>query len=118
MPTISTDIQRIGRQHPQPQKGKDCICHLKPTSGWLQRLVRHHVERNQTSRLSCRVRPAALFLKGTFGTPANTRAGDRATIPDALHRCGSISEAMSPIQATMPYQEFLLSVDTKRSPTT
>jgi hypothetical protein len=41
-----------------------------------------------------------LFLKGTFEILANTRAGDPATIPDARHRCGSIFEAMSPIQPT------------------
>ena len=84
----------------------------------LHPLVRRHVEYNQTSRLSCRARPAVLFLKGTFEIPANKRADDSATIPDARHRCGSIFEAMSPTQATAPYQEFLLSVDTKRSPTT
>src|ERR1017187_1898850 len=26
--------------HPQPQKGKDCICRIKPASGSLHRLVR------------------------------------------------------------------------------
>jgi hypothetical protein len=99
-----------------------CIHKMKrgiaAASGWLHRLLRRHVEHNQTSRLSCRARPAALFLKGTFEILANTRAGDPATIPDARHRCGSIFEAMSPIQATAPYQGFLLSVGTKRSPTT
>ncbi len=85
---------------------------------WLDRMVRRLVDHNQTSRLSYRVRPAVLFLKGTFEILANTRAGDPATIPNARHRCGSIFEAMSPIQPTAPYQEFLPSVGTKRSPTT
>jgi hypothetical protein len=59
-----------------------------------------------------------LFLKGTFEILANTRAGDPATIPDARHRCGRIFEAISPIQPTALIKNFLLSVGTKRSPTT
>ena len=81
-------------------------------------MVRRQVEYNQTSHLSCRARPVALFLKGTFEILANTRAGAPATTPDARHRYGSTFEAMPPIQATAAYQGFLPSVGTKRSPTT
>jgi len=50
------------------------------------------------------VRPAALFPKGIFETLANTRADELATIHDALHCYGSIFEAISPIQPTVPDQ--------------
>src|ERR1700704_612025 len=80
--------------------------------------VRRHVQHNQTSHLSCRFRSEVLFLKGTFEILANTRAGAPATRPDAHHRCGSIFEAMFPIQSRAASPGFLLSVDTKRSPTT
>src|SRR4029077_17077620 len=66
-------------------------------------MVRRHADHNQTSRLSCRVRPAVLCLKGTFEILANTRGCDPATIPDARHRYDSIFEAMSPIQCEAPY---------------
>src|SRR5438128_8468020 len=78
-------------------------------------VVRHHVERNQTNRLSCQARPAVLFLKGTFEILANTRSGAPATIPDALPRRNNIFGALSPIQATAPDQGCLLFAGTRRS---
>src|SRR6266478_3452050 len=81
-------------------------------------VVRRHLERDRTIRLGCQARPAALFLKGMFETLANTRADEPATIHDARRRCGNIFEAISPIQATVPYQGRLFSVGTRRSPIT
>jgi len=61
------------------------------------------------------VRPA-LFPKGIFETLANTRADELATIHDARHYYGSIFEAISPIQPTVPDQGRLFSADTRHSP--
>src|SRR5207237_8861960 len=81
-------------------------------------VVRCHLERDRTIRLGCRVRPAALFPKGIFETLANTRADELATMHDARHCYGSIFEAISPIQPTVPDQGRLFSAGTRHSPIT
>src|SRR5207245_9433699 len=81
-------------------------------------VVRYHLERDRTIRLGCRVRPAALFPKGIFETLANTRADELATIHGARHRCGSIFEAISLIQPTLPNHIRLFSAGTRHSPIT
>src|SRR5213079_900579 len=86
--------------------------------GWLHRLVRPHVKHQSNKSDKLPSSTGGFVSERNFwnsGEYACWRPGHHT---DTRHRCDSIFEAMSPVQATAPYQGFLLSVGTKHSPAT